>query len=1166
VATLLTLCVPLCLVLCAPQDPARAAAIGAVTSAYQPAPPLLRPDLRKKKAPLYRYPASYRGVKKSPATKPAASRTVTLATAGAEKPDVYVDEAGTAHIVWNEGRGSAADVAVYCRLPRGATACDVRRELTWPKPYGAGDDEFLNVDTLGPRILRVGDQLVVVSNRFPTVFPKAPGARGDQSLIVWGSVDGGNTWSAANVLGSNRTDEIAVVGTPDAPGLLGYGQDPLCTPRPGQPAGQGCLVSYPSGSSAFQAGILTGPGPGTDSYVNLASAYDAGGRRVLAAMTNSNGSTWVRGWRGGPIDDPASWSLSAAMPGSEPVLATGPGGTFLMTRGGAENPILGELRVRRLVQGAGGVWEEQPPVLVASGGRVGRLFEDPAGRLHGVWIESAGVTYRSAEPGSLDFSAKQLLVPGLDNGQWRLGATDDGGGFVVLQHGTDQVVAAAFGNPAPTGRPGLAGIAGGGDVSCTSVGFGSFRLQTSSGCLLQTAGRTGLVVSEGPVRLNGLDLVPEPGSRLVFDPKKLTIDTVSDVVGSKQDGVARVLLRNGAAEIELFRGRLQLDLPKLKPGAPLFDFTPDLFPTEVLGFPVASDLPVSLTKDGVRIPVEVGLPKAFGGFTGRAVLLGTTAGGLSLESLDIDVGPLPLGVLTFEASVHWQQGGSWQGSGALTVAGFGTIEAAVAFESGQFRSADIGYTPEVGIAVGPDVFLTHVEGGLSLQPTTLYAGAEVSFLVPRPEAPITASGRFTMVFPEHGPGIFRLQGGVKVLSIDVAGASVEFQTDGYAQFAGTAALDFGPLSGQAQLDGFVDGTTGHWGASLGLGASVCRTVEDPAGQVPPYQRCDTGSAVEVAMSYLGLAACASDFGIAFRWDEVDDFGFPLTNLTADCDTGDYHVPPPRARLGQRDGGAAFTLAKRLPSATLMIPGTGTRPSVTVTGPDGGVLVGPGAAGRGVSMFSVGPVLYVRLDKPAGGGYTVTPQPGSSPVGQVQVAEGAKRPKVSGSVRPVGRGTVQVRWKAKRLSGHTIALVERGSFGTRVLEETKHQHGVLRVRPHDASGRKRTIEAILLRDGIPRGTVTLGHFKAPKPSGPRPAQLHVRHLRGSLKISLHSPRGAAHTVVSVKGSAGSRVQVALPRKAHTLVLPGFRWDRRITVRVYTVDEDGRRSPTRTVRLR
>src|SRR4051812_38936628 len=72
------------------------------------------------KAPVYTSPG-YKGTTKAPKTAPPAPpKPIALSTPGDEadtvfgRPtDVLVDEAGTAHIVWNEGNGEGADSLRY---------------------------------------------------------------------------------------------------------------------------------------------------------------------------------------------------------------------------------------------------------------------------------------------------------------------------------------------------------------------------------------------------------------------------------------------------------------------------------------------------------------------------------------------------------------------------------------------------------------------------------------------------------------------------------------------------------------------------------------------------------------------------------------------------------------------------------------------------------------------------------------------------------------------------------------------------------------------------------------------------------------------------------------------------------------------------------------------
>ena len=81
-------------------------------------------------APLVRTPG-YRGITRPvPVTSPVTPSGATLGQG--TRPDLTVDAAGTAHIVWTVSPIGSAATTVYCRVPRGARSCDVVRELVPP--------------------------------------------------------------------------------------------------------------------------------------------------------------------------------------------------------------------------------------------------------------------------------------------------------------------------------------------------------------------------------------------------------------------------------------------------------------------------------------------------------------------------------------------------------------------------------------------------------------------------------------------------------------------------------------------------------------------------------------------------------------------------------------------------------------------------------------------------------------------------------------------------------------------------------------------------------------------------------------------------------------------------------------------------------------------------
>ena len=1117
----------------------------------------------------YTQPTTYRGIHNAPATTAPVVKTV-LSETGTH-PDVYVDEAGTGHIVWNEGRGDDADATYYCRLKRGATACDHTAVLTWDKTYGAGDGPEYNTDYDGPKIVRVGDQLLVLSHRYPTVADKPDGGSSNNT-IGWVSNDGGSTWSGGVIMGKRSLGQLAVIASGNSPTVVNVGYDALC--------GGMCVTAYRSGSYQGAEGVINAD-VNSNYYGTLANTSTG----MIAGMADAGGTMWMKQWNGsGPVTDPASWaSTSSPFPGAEPDLATGPSGTFLLSR----VDLVGGRRMQRV---GPGLTLTDPVSVTKRSSYEGLLDEDPGGGLRTVWTDSGdngGLHMRSATSPSAGFDQPRTLLTGDRTGQPELSATDDGGGFVVANatgwiSDPGRIVAIGVGTPGPTGKPGLGDLPGGGNVSCTNVGFGSFEVQTVSGCFLNGVGDAkGMVVTSAPITLNGLELEPLNGAEIILDPDKLRLDTT---------GPVRVLLRDADAEVELFRGEIHRDLANLQPGSQLFEFPQDLYQANVLGFPLASGVPIELTQNGVRIPVEIQLPAEFGGFTGKATLLGEEGKGLQLESLHVSIGPIPLGVAWLDnVSLNWTAGGTWDGTGKLTVPAGGTIEATIQFEAGDFAGAHIAWDPPPpGVTIGPFVYLTQISGGFDLQPDLqVQAGAQIGAGLPiRELQPVRIDGTFTMTFPSGAPAKFEVNADIGLLGMSIGNGNFRFLTNGYAAFDGASSVELGPVSGNVNVNGFVDATGGQFGARATGKLDFCATLEDPTGALPSVDVC-AGAGADFAVSSIGFAACGiidSPFGgqvsvgLEQRWDKLSP-GVLLSPyvvveqlleaFTLSCDAGDYAIAPPArssaARAVRAAGGAALVLPAGLPSATFLVPGQGGTPEFTLTGPDGEVLVGPGATGNNVSLVTLSgsDAQWVSVTKPAAGTYTVTPDASSVPIGEVQVSHSFTPASVKGSVK----GRV-ITYSTKHLTdSQGVTFRESGEFGTNILGTADDKSGTFRIKPASGPGGKRVVEALLTHQGVVKRIVRLGTYVAPQP----PAAGKVTHLvvakKGSnVKVSFKPAKHAARTEVLVKGNAGSEVARVLTGKEHKLSVAGFTWDTRLRVTVTTYGPDGARGKVTSVKTK
>jgi hypothetical protein len=1116
---------------------------------------------------VYRDPLSYDGINKAPKTEPPPLPPQAVLSDTGQNPDVLVDEAGTAHIVWNEGRGDDADAEVYCRLPRGATACESTATLTWDKTYEAGDGPQFNTDQDGPRIVRVGDQLVVLSYRYPTNADK-PGGASSETEVAWSSSDGGITWSKAVIVGQLSLGQVAVLGAEgQTPSIVNLASDPFCGM---------CISAVRSGQySGAQAVLNTNP----NSNYNPTLVRDGDG--LVAGFSDLDQNIWLRRYNGGTVTDAASWPVSGPVPGDEPDLASGPGGLYMLSRPG----YFGPFQVTPLTSQPDKSVSVGDPVQISpdDGNNYGRLAEDPSGRLLAAWSQAdTGVVLRTSTSGPGGFAEAQTLADGNDNGQIELDATSDGGGFAVFNHTgqlTDpgQIVAVGFGRSAPTQVAGLGGIeGGGGDVEGNSVGFGAFRIESPNGFLLHgTGARKNLVVSDSELDLNGLRIIPDAGAQIVLDPKKLRIDTVGEV---------RVLLSGPGAEVVLFHGEIHRDLANLKPGSDLFEFPVGEFAANVLGFDVPSDIPVELTADGLRIPVDIELPPEFGGFTGHAELLADSVKGLHLDSLQIHAGPIPLGVLVVNnVDVDWKSSADWTGSAKLTFPVGGAIDALIQFTGGDFAGASFDYTLNPAAVIGPFVYLISVGGGFFLDPVKIIARAAIGLgAAIEGESPVKVNGEFTMTFPDTGPASFVLKGVVDVLTVEIGDAFLEFETDGYAQFGGESHLELGPLTGGMKVEGFVDGTDGQFGADMNGDAQFCLEFPNPFGDDIPI--CG-GVGTSAAVSSIGFAACASldpplldddiTAGLELRWDDVDPGALfnpilataqLIEAISIPCDTGPYTIPPPRPapRSLKQAGGQAFAIDGGLPSATVLVTADGGVPDVTVTGPNGETVVTGSPTDSGYVLGADGAnAVWVVISKPAAGTWTVAPNSGSAPITSVMLSNGYVPATVKASVK---RG--QINYKISHLgSGQTVSFRESGRFGTHVLGTVDQAQGTLHFKPAGGAGGKRRVVALVERDGLITDQVAIGTYQAPPP--PRPAKvggLHAKQHGSALTVTFHPPHGAVRTEVTVDGAQGTHLAALAEGNTHKLTFGNVKWETKFKITARGVGDDGRAGPVSKLKLK
>jgi hypothetical protein len=228
-----------------------------------------------------------------------------IALGPGSSPWLVVDPAGTAHMVF---RSTPDDGIVYCRLPRGARACDIRTAL----PIG-GHAERTN-------LFRRADGLLVAvqTDKDEDVAPlNQIGGR------LWASYssDNGVTFSPPAVIASNIDSSYPVALAPDGQSvllLLTFGDSALLRRAPFA-APDPRVLDVEDTTGVDYAGTIADLGGGR--MMVMHSTYEATGWRIFNGGDPLDVNTWpTRGVLGGVTADQ---------------LVSGPRGIFLFDRHGS---------------------------------------------------------------------------------------------------------------------------------------------------------------------------------------------------------------------------------------------------------------------------------------------------------------------------------------------------------------------------------------------------------------------------------------------------------------------------------------------------------------------------------------------------------------------------------------------------------------------------------------------------------------------------------------------------------------------------------------------------------------------------------------------------------------------------------------------------------------
>jgi hypothetical protein len=1114
--------------------------------------------------PSYHSPG-YRGTHKVPHVAPVPPPPPIVLGPG-QYPHVFVDAAGTGHIAWSSQVNGQDAVLHYCQLRRGQKHCSVQSSLVPPDADSAyGNSPGTDEDFDGPYPMAIGNELLLLDHRCCNMVPLPDGGSSYDVNFLYTSEDGGKTITGPGIIGTQNpgTDTSSV-------GIYG-GDSPQIGVISDTETGGTFFQGTPAGAFTQSTANLGDMGP--DEAVDGRIATD--GTRPVVAFADLSSHIFIREYSGtGDVNNPSSWS-SSEISGQDPRIVGGPGGVWLAYQTGLDSRWM----LRRVV---GGVASGGPHPITPKGEDTGlfQLAEDQHGELIAGWLDQsaspAHVTITTSSNGAT-WGAEQVVAKGDITGRLAIAAASDGGGYAVFElasaSGPTRVAAAAFGAINATGQKGLGNLTGGGlgglggdqlgTTSCKDVHFGDIDALAEEGCFLRDPANpaSGAAVTAGQIRLNGLDIIPDPGVQIIINPRLHTIDTTGAVtVNLDAPDIGAITLWHGELHVNL-AGSLA------NAGQTLFQFDSSQYQANLKGFPIDQTIEVQIQHDAVVIPISLSLPPYMGGVTGQATLLASNAGGLQLSSLHIDVADLELGALEIE-DLHIDytaQGNVWMGGATINIPGgtpyFG-ISAQVEFDNGAFTmgSFTVGL-PFPGVPLYTDLYLASFGGGFDIRPPTKrFFGSVVIGAVPLdpPNYAVTVTGTLSITFTDNGPVTIEVDGSGAVHGFTIATAKLVFRTDGFFEVDGNIDIDLDVADLSGGLDAFVDLPDKTFSAEAKMNLSVLDVSVDSADAI---------------VSSVGVAACASvtplvTVGIGYKWG-----GSPaiLGGLGKSCDVSAYRVQPvaDRASIADHAGRAHAAVASipvpaHAPYEDLLVTGAGAPPSVLLTAPNGQQITpttNPAVASPALALHSAkSDQTLVLLRSPAAGNWTITPAPGSSAITAVSDGVGQTPPKVSGHVS--GRGaTRRLSYAAALRPGVTVSFAELASGAYHVIGAARAAHGTLRFTPTDGPAGVRTIVAIVSENGIPNQRVVIARYHAPGPV--TPGRVHglraVRHGR-TFRVSFGSAAGATHYSLRVTASDGRHLLKLVGSRGHSLKLPVLGYNDRITVSVAGLSSLDRSGPT------
>jgi len=696
-------------------------------------------------------------------------------------------------------------------------------------------------------------------------------------------------------------------------------------------------------------------------------------------------------------------------------------------------------------------------------------------------------------------------------------------------------------------------------------------------------------ISYKPVQLNGLTITPRGGSPVVFYPDQFRVFATNATVS-----LGPATLKTGVIDFDLTGITLPFIPGIFMP--PNLTFTPTIlsFNARQAGIPLIGGFPIDAGAElafaldnGVRetlVTLHVKLPPVFDVFgsgdqpSTAATAIVTNDSPFHLDTLDINVPHASIGGIGFDnLAFHYSAKGDatancsrdyWHATAKISLgdgpngepgAGFNLTpppsQNGIAFCAGSFKSA--GGVLDFGVPIPPPelfpgVLLNSINFAIQLNPTVLRGGATISaldlFKVSGTllAAFATRSAPYTLTKADAGADLQDIAprtfytttfavGGALALTVpgigelDIAHGGLLYAYPDYVALGAHVDVQLGIFVFHGSLGGQATVHNHHFEADLS--ANICIRGVAIA--------CAGGLGI---VSSVGVVACLN-IGPLHPGVGLKTNGKYEVWLIDGCKPSHYWVrdisAPKSAREADAPSSLSFDLARGETAKNVSLTGDGGAPKVLVTGP-GGETLSLSADGLTRSGALVGlradefGATYIGIDHGKPGRYTITPLPGSVPLGQLSTTLPGYDTNFTGSVTGSG-GQLVLHYDARKHGGgQQVTFYEDGTNVTHQLGTSTGGRGTLRFTPAPGAAGKRTIVARATVDGVPIADQTLAHFHfaGTRPVG-RPGAVRVRRSGATLLISWGAASGAVGYGITVDRSGGMQQQFKVSARHRSL---------------------------------